>query len=53
MLKLKQELEKYFGDEYDDYSVVFRNERYGKFSDVDYFLQDHEKKQITLCQEWF
>jgi len=53
VLRLKQELEKYFGNEYDDYSVVFRNEKHGKYSDVDYFLKDDEKKQIIICQEWY
>lgn len=54
MLRLKQELEKHFGNEYNDYSVVFRNESSpGKYSDVDYFLKDDEKKQIIICQEWY
>ena len=53
MQKLKHELDKHFDEAYDNYSVVFRNERYGKFSDVDYFLLDHEKKHIILCVEWF
>lgn len=52
--KLKHELEKHFGNEYDNYSVVFRNDKDpGKYSDVDYFLRDDEKKQIVICQEWY
>lgn len=40
---------------YKDYKICFRNERCENTHNksIDYFLPDHEKKQLICCEEWF
>jgi hypothetical protein len=54
MQKLKYELEKHFGNEYVNYTVMFRNNQSaGNYSHVDYFLKDDQKQMIIICEEWY